>query len=95
MSTTVAPLVVFPVIRSMIFLTSSAESLPESSEFSVASMPVLLKIVSDPVTAAYAGPNGYFRWYLMESLEPLSTEVAMVTPSAVTMLPRWYWFCAA
>jgi len=83
-------LVVFPVIRSMIFLTSSAESLPDSREFSDASMPLLLKIVSDPVAAAYSGPNGYLRWYLMESSEPLSTEVATVTPSEVTMLPRWY-----
>jgi len=48
------------------------------------------------VTEAYSGPSGYFRWYLMESLELLlSVEVAMVTPSDVTMLPRWYWFWAA
>ena len=42
MTLTVAPLVVLPVIRSMTFLTSSAESLPESSEFSAASIPVWL-----------------------------------------------------
>ena len=42
---TVAPLVVFPVTRSMTFLTSSEESLPDSSEFFAASMPVAPKIV--------------------------------------------------
>jgi len=43
---TVAPLVVLPVIRSMIFPTSSAESLPESREFWADSIPVRPKIVS-------------------------------------------------
>ena len=34
MTVTLAPLIVLPVIRSMNFLTSSEESLPDSSEFS-------------------------------------------------------------
>ncbi len=42
MTWTVAPLVDLPVMRSMNFLTSSAESLPDSSEFSAASIPVWL-----------------------------------------------------
>ena len=46
MTWTVAPLVVLPVIRSMIFLTSSEESLPDSREFFAASIPVEPKIVS-------------------------------------------------
>jgi hypothetical protein len=43
---TVAPLVVLPVIRSTIFLTSSEESFPDSSEFCAPSMPVWLYSVS-------------------------------------------------
>ena len=57
-SSTVAPFLGFPVIRSMRLCTSSAGSFPDSCLSSACSTPVWLNIESNPVTGAYSGPYG-------------------------------------